>query len=371
MALLKKRRIANNAGAPHPLPGELMARKQLLFTGDINLMNVVDPALPFNRVIDTLRGADMLFGNLECCFYQPSASISVGDEGFFAAPEAGRALQQAGFRAVGNANNVNYGAEAIRSSLTELEKLGIPYTGAGRNRAQARAPVIIEHEGVRYGFLQRTSVYWPTNHEAGEHGPGVAALRGHTAYQLPIYKTRQEMPPANRPGVPPIIVTWADPKYLAEYIAEIIELRKKVDVLVASQHWGLHEEVLEYMTEIAHAVIDAGADIVIGHGPHYSLPVEIYKGKPVFYGLGSFSFHTGHGGRQHGNWLGMLARVTMDGKAVTEASFEFVRHNDKNETVICDISKEQEGLETLRKRSSVFKTRLDASGNAVAFRAEG
>jgi poly-gamma-glutamate synthesis protein (capsule biosynthesis protein) len=142
-------------------------------------------------------------------------------------------------------------------------------------------------------------------------------------------------------------------------------------VLVASQHWGLHEEVLEYMTEIAHAVIDAGADIVIGHGPHYSLPVEIYKGKPVFYGLGSFSFHTGHGGRQHGNWLGMLARVTMDGKAVTEASFEFVRHNDKNETVICDISKEQEGLETLRKRSSVFNTRLDASGNAVVFRAEG
>ena len=61
----------------------------------------------------------------------------------------------------------------------------------------------------------------------------------------------------------------------------------------------------------------------------------------------------------------------MDGKAVTEASFKFVRHNDKNETVICDISKEQEGLETLRKRSSVFKTRLDASGNAVAFRAEG
>jgi poly-gamma-glutamate synthesis protein (capsule biosynthesis protein) len=103
-----------------------MARKQLLFTGDINLMNVVDPALPFKRVIDTLRGADMLFGNLECCFYQPSASISVSDEGFFAAPEAGRALQLAGFRAVGNANNVNYGADAIHSSLTELEKLGIP-----------------------------------------------------------------------------------------------------------------------------------------------------------------------------------------------------------------------------------------------------
>ena len=65
---------------------------------------------------------------------------------------------------------------------------------------------------MRVGFLQRTSVYWPTNHEAGEHSPGVAALRGHTAYQLPLHKTRPEIPPANRPGVPPVVVTWADPR---------------------------------------------------------------------------------------------------------------------------------------------------------------
>lgn len=346
-----------------------MSRKLMLFTGDINLMNVTDPALPFNRVLDTLRSADMLFGNLECCFYQPPVTVSVTDEGFYAAPAAGRALQLAGFRAIGNANNVNYGADAIRSSLTELEKLGIPATGAGRNRAQARAAVIIEHEGVRYGFLQRTSVYWPTNHEAGEHSAGIAALRGHTAYQLPLHKMRPEMPPANRPGVPPVIVTWADPKYLAEYVAEIAALRNKVDVLVASQHWGLHEEVLEYMTEIAHAAIDAGADIVIGHGPHYSLPVEIYKGKPVFYGLGSFSFHTGHGGKKHGDWLGMLARVVIDGNKVAGASFEFVRHNAQNETVICDLKDEQAGLAALRERSRPFHTALETEGNAVVFRA--
>ncbi|HTT80323.1 MAG TPA: CapA family protein, partial [Stellaceae bacterium] len=75
--------------------------------------------------------------------------------------------------------------------------------------------------------------------------------------------------------------------------------------------WGLGEEVLDYMTEIAHAAIDAGADIVIGHGPHYSLPVEIYRGKPIFYGLGSFSFHTGHGGRRHGDWIGIMATVEI------------------------------------------------------------
>jgi len=48
-------------------------------------------------------------------------------------------------------------------------------------------------------------------------------------------------------------------------------------VVVASFHWGLHRDVLQYMTEIAHRAIDAGADLVIGHGPHYSLPVEVYK----------------------------------------------------------------------------------------------
>lgn len=340
-----------------------MTRTQLVFTGDINLMHVADPQVCFNKVLGALRGADLLFGNLECCLYQPQGALSLGDEGFYAAPAAGRALQIAGYHALGNANNVNYGAEAIRASLAELQKLGIPSTGAGLNRAQARAPVILERGGLRYGILQRTSVYWPTNHEAGEHSVGVAALRGHTAYQLPLHKTRPEIPPANRPGVPPIIVTWADKKYLDEYIAEIKTLRPQVDVLIASHHWGLHEEVLDYMTEIAHAVIDAGADVVIGHGPHYSLPVELYKNKPVFYGLGSFSFHTGHGGRKHGDWLGMLARVTLEGGTCTGASFEFVRHNDANETVICDLAAENAALQALRERSAKFKTTIVIDGN--------
>lgn len=347
-----------------------MSHTLMMFTGDINLMHVADPALPFGKIADTLHRADVLFGNLECCLYQPPAAGSVTDEGFYAAPAAGQALKLAGYHALGIANNVNYGADAIRSSLRELDKLGIPATGAGLNRQQARAPVIITRSnGVRYGFVQRTSVYWPTNHEAGEQSPGVAALRGHTAYQLPLHRISADIPPANRPGVPPVIVTWADPRYLAEYAAEIGELRGKVDVLVASHHWGFKDEVLNYMTEIAHAAIDAGADIVIGHGPHYALPVEIYRGKPVFYGLGSFSFHTGHGGRRHGNWLGLLAQVTLNGRACERASFEFVRHNEHNETVICTMAQEQAALEALRERSAKFKTVISTDGNSTLFHA--
>ncbi|MCW5605643.1 MAG: CapA family protein, partial [Burkholderiales bacterium] len=132
-------------------------------------------------------------------------------------------------------------------------------------------------------------------------------------------------------------------------------------------HWGLHEEALSYMTEIAHAAIDAGADIVAGHGPHYSLPVEVYKGRPVFYGLGSFSFHTGHGGRKHGDWVGMLARVTLDGRNVKRAAFQFVRHNDRNETVLCAMENERETFAAIAERSARFATPIDAEGDEGVF----
>ncbi|MCC7484436.1 MAG: CapA family protein [Burkholderiales bacterium] len=335
----------------------------ILLTGDVNLMNVTDAAVPFAQVAPTLRGADVLFGNLECCLYDGAGEHSATDEGFWAAPAAGKALVRAGFRAVGNANNVNYGTDAIRSSLDELDRLGIAHTGAGRDAAAARAAAIVDAGGRRVGFLQRTSVYWPTNHEAGERTPGVAALRGHTAYQLPLHKTRPGIPPANRPGVPPVIVTWADRDYLERYRADIGELRASADIVVASHHWGLGEEVLEYMTEIAHAAIDAGADVVAGHGPHYCLPVEIYRGKPIFYGLGSFSFHTGHGGRKHGDWVGMLAKVELEGREPKRASFRFVRHNDANETVLCAIANEAETLERLGKLSARFSTRIEVEGD--------
>jgi len=333
-------------------------RQTLMFTGDVNLMNVTDPAAPFARVVDVLRSADMLFGNLECCLYATTAERSVLDEGFYAPPAAGRALALAGYHALGAANNVTYGAEAIASSLAELDRLGIRHTGAGANSAQARAAAVVERKGMRVGFLQRTSVYWPTNHEAGERSPGVAALRGHTAYQLPLHKTRPEIPPANRPGVPPVIITWADPVYLAQYREEITALKRTTDIVVASHHWGLHGDVLQYMTEIAHAAIEAGADVVIGHGPHVSLPVEIYRGKPVFYGLGNFSFHTGHGGRRHGDWVGLLACVTFEGAAPVGTAFRLVRHNDANETYFCDLDRESEAIDELAARSARLGARL-------------
>lgn len=338
----------------------------LILVGDVNLMNVGDPAVPFRRVKDAFAEADAVFGNLECLLYHPPGGHSVEQEGFFADPAiAGEALQLAGFNAVGLANNVNYGAAAILGSIEQLDRLAVAHTGAGANRTAACAPAIVERAGQRLGFVQRSSVYWPTNHEAGENSAGIAALRAHTAYQVPAHKTRPEIPPMNRPGIPPIVVTWPDRAYLAQFTGDIAALKRRADIVVASCHWGLGEEVLDYMTEIAHAAVDAGADIVIGHGPHYSLPVEVYNGRAIFYGLGSFSFHTGHGGRRHGDWIGMMAKVEIAVGRLVGASFGFVRHNDANETVLCPLAKEGETLARLTDRARRTGTRLEPAGDWV------
>jgi poly-gamma-glutamate capsule biosynthesis protein CapA/YwtB (metallophosphatase superfamily) len=337
----------------------------MILTGDVNLMNVDDPAVPFARVRDEFRAADIVFSNLECCLYDPPRGHAVEQEGFFAAPATGEALRSAGIGAVGVANNVNYGEAAISASIARLDKLGVRHCGAGANVATARAPVIVERDGIRYGFLQRSSVYWPTNHEAGANSTGIAVIRAHTAYQVPMHKMRSEIPPMNRPGIPPVIITWADPDYLRIFTEDIAALRNQADIVVASCHWGLHKEVLGYMREIGRAAIDAGADLVIGHGPHYSLAVEAYRGKAIFYGLGSFSFHTGHGGRKHGDWIGMMVRAAITGRAISGVSFQFVRHNDRNETVPCALADERAELDDIMQRSVEYGTSLSPRGDAV------
>jgi poly-gamma-glutamate capsule biosynthesis protein CapA/YwtB (metallophosphatase superfamily) len=339
---------------------------QMILTGDVNLMNVDDPRTPFARISDELRAADVVFSNLECCLVEPPAGHSVSNEGFFADPEVGgEALRLAGVHAVGIANNVHYGDATIKASIARLDRLGILHAGAGADLAAARAPAVLERSGARFGFLQRSSVYWPTNHEARKDGAGIAVIRGHTAYHVPMFKTRADVPPPNRPGVPPDIITWADAAYLSAFKEDIAALRPRVDVLVASCHWGLGKDVLQYMTEIAHAAIDAGADIVIGHGPHHSLAVEVYKRKPIFYGLGNFSFHTGHGGRQHGDWVGMLVRASAGATGIEGVTFQFVRHNNRNETVACTMEEEAEELADIRARSGPFGTTFVTEGDQV------
>ena len=337
---------------------------KMILTGDINLMGLEEADRFFPLVEPEFKAADVVFGNLETLLYDAPGGGPKNNTAFFArSGPAGEALKRSGIQAVGIANNVNYGEIPIRASLKRLDELGIPHTGAGVNITEARKPVILERNGLKIGFLQRTSVYWTVNHEAKDDITGVAVIRGNTAYQLPLHR---EIQPMNRPGVAPVIVTWTEPSYLKLFREDLKALRAQCDIVVASFHWGLHDDVLTYMEEIGHAAIDEGADVVIGHGPHdHALPVEVYKGKPIFYGMGALSFYTGHGGRKHG-WTGLIAKLAFDGKKLTDAAFQFVRQADDQKVTPQKLADCQVVYAKITKKSAAYGTTLTAKGDDIA-----
>jgi hypothetical protein len=127
--------------------------------------------------------------------------------------------------------------------------------------------------------------------------------------------------------------------------------------------------------EIAHAAIDAGADVVVGHGPHQPLAIEIYRGRPIFYGLGNFAFKTRHWGSNKGcidagvrgndAWIGMLVDLTILNGKVKKVAFKIARHNEKFQTLIRNADDEPELVERIAKFSSVYDTRLTRSTEEV------
>lgn len=265
----------------------------LVLTGDMNFKGVTDPTVVFARIADVTRSADILFGNLECCFHDVPGHDSGEREGFYAPLIAAEALTLAGFDAVGTANNVTYGEAAILASLARLDELGIAHTGAGRNRAAACRPAIVRKDDMTYGFVQRTSAYWPKNQEATSTAPGVAVFKGHTAYRLDDY-----------------------------------------------------------------AAIDSGAGIVLGHGPHYPLGIEIYKDKPILYGTGCFSFDIGHQKKSYADWIGYFATVRLTEGVPGEIFVQLVRRTDRNETILRMPADEPGTVAEIVARSAVFGTEL-------------
>ena len=331
----------------------------LFLGGDMNFTGVTDPTVPFASIGEVTRAADVVFGNLECCFFDKPDHDPGKREGFYAPPVAAEALVSAGFDVVGCANNVTYGEEAIMQSLTRLDALNIKHTGAGANRTAAYEPAIVERNGLTYGFVQRTSAYWPKNQQATDDSPGVAILKGHTAYR-PL---QDDLAP-NRPGLPPEVLTWTDAEQLAEYREEISDLSKNVDFLTASHHWGYKTEILDYQVEIAHAAIDSGADAVLGHGPHFALGVELYQGKPILYGACNLSFNLGHSAA-HLHWIGYFATIELDESGPLEVALHLVRRTAGNETILRRPADEAETVETLMTQSARFGTTLTVADDRL------
>ncbi len=238
----------------------------LLFTGDIMLDRGVkhmvkthgeDYTFPFLKIKEVLDGADVLFGNLEIMISDKGRDVG-GKYSFRAEPNAVEGLVFAGFDIVTLANNhtFDWGREAFEDTMKRLQDNDILYTGAGFNKEEAHSPTtIIMDDNFSIGFLGYTEFLFPSAMATSERS-GVTTLN------------------------------------IENMERDIGSAKEEVDFLVVTFHYGTEYRKKPNANQIfwSESAIDFGADIIIGHHPHVTQPVEIYNDKYIAYSLGNFIF---------------------------------------------------------------------------------
>ncbi|HAE36363.1 MAG: Poly-gamma-glutamate synthetase complex A [Candidatus Nomurabacteria bacterium GW2011_GWF2_35_66] len=281
----------------------------LLFVGDIMLTRGVGTSVKnnfggdFNKLFENIpeiKKADILFGNLE----GPVSDIgnNVGSKySFRMDPSILPTIKNAGFDIVSFANNHvgDWNVNAFKDTLLRFEVSEIPQIGAGINKVDAETPVIIEKNGIKFGFLGFSDV-GPAWMEAKEGKAG--------------------------------ILLASDPR-----LPEIIQNAKlESDVLIISIHWGDEYKTTHnaHQESLAKIIIDNGADMIIGHHPHVIQDIGEYKGKTIVYSLGNFIFDQ------------YFSKNTMRGMAF-EAKFEDgILKNTESKIITLNKKYQPEGIFT-------------------------
>jgi hypothetical protein len=255
----------------------------LVAVGDIH-PDRPNPDEAFDLARPMLTNADITFGQLEgvctargTLMPQLSKSLSLMDPGVCSS------FKNSGFTIMSCSGNHSMDYTNFLDTNDALGKYGITAVGLGKDIDEARKPAIVDVKGTRIGFLAVNAVDNLPNFHAGVGKPGTVPLKVKTRFEWIDHQ----------PGIPPMSYTTANEKDLDDIIEDIKRLRPQVDVLVWSIHWGLHlmpYVLADYEHVVAHAVIDAGADLILGHHPHLLKGIEIYKGKAIFYSLGNFVF---------------------------------------------------------------------------------
>ncbi len=170
----------------------------------------------------------------------------------------------AGIDIVNLANNHvrDFGYDALLNTFDNLEAYGIEYFGAGYDEEDAEGLVIKEVNGVTIGFAGCNRVYLSSSCAASEDHAGINMV-----YSMDDERTQ-------------------------DFLAKIAEYDSQVDVLIVFMHCGTEEtfDVTSYQEDLGKALIDNGADIVIGGHSHTLQPIEFYNGKPIFYSIGNLIF---------------------------------------------------------------------------------
>ena len=243
-----------------------------------------DPGECFALSRPTLTQADIGFCQLECNLTERGTRLPQARHTHRSTHAAATAMKSAGFDVVSFAGNhcMDWGVEGFQDTIANLQNAGLDVVGVGNTIGQARSPVIREAKGVRLAFLAYSSIL-PEAYWAEEQRAGCAPMRAHTLYE--------QIEP-DQPGTPARIHTWAHREDLAALVEDVRQAKRQAHAVIVSMHWGIHfipAVLADYQREVAHAAIDAGAEMILGHHPHILKGIEFHRGKPIFYSLSNFA----------------------------------------------------------------------------------
>ena len=292
----------------------------------------------FDELEQLIKGHDVRFANLEMTFHR--------QEGFPAAASGGRwamtdpamldDMLRYGFNLFNTANNHSgdFGPLGVTATIKHLQERNMVFAGTGATLQEASNACYLEVDGLRVAMIGATSNFDPAA-VAGGQGfrmigrPGLNPLRYKTIYHVDketfdavqnlAKKTQvnafQELSielgyaaplPEGLSHFGPyqfvlddknFVETKPDPIDEERILNEIREAKRQADVVLFSLH--THEmngknffSIPQFVTTMTHEAIDAGASVVIGHGPHMLRGVEVYNGGVILHSLGNFIFQT-------------------------------------------------------------------------------
>ena len=224
----------------------------LTFTGDVILARSVnfltvknnDFTWAFKNIAGELKNSDITIINLESPLIK---NCPLSNEGFkFCGDEKNvEGLVYAGIDVVGVSNNhmSNYGDDAVKETISNLEKNNILVSGANTRKIAYK-----EVNGTKFAFLSLNTIGFVENS-----------------------------------------LVWGSEENLKKLITEA---KKNADVVIVQLHWGVEyvEDPSDTQTKLGRLAIDSGADMVVGNHPHWIQNYEVYKGKYILYALGNFIF---------------------------------------------------------------------------------
>lgn len=319
-------------------PKRLVGCNSMKFTavGDMIIQKrIFSEYLGFDELAPFIKEGDARFFNLETTLNkvgETSASQFSGGTYLRCDPRVLEDLEPFGFNMTSFNNNhaLDYFYDGLESTLDAVEKSGLVHAGVGRNLAEASAPKYLETPNGRVALIAVNTSFKPSM-MAGEQSPlfrgraGINGIRIEKHVELPredleyikriadevginVEKniTRAEgyfpyLPDDEaelgelkfRLGEEKRFVMTANTEDVARVDRAIHEAKLQADYIIISIHshqidGNTKEEPAKFLEEISRHFIDAGANAIVGHGPHLLRPVEVYRDCPIFYSLGDF-----------------------------------------------------------------------------------